>query len=163
MRYPLPYENAILSNRPDRRRMGDPRTRPDPRPLRTQAQAHRTPTPVSPARNRQRHPVHPRRGLPVAAAAARPPPVEDRLLSLPTVATARGLGASGAGVSHAGAASGGARAAEASCGGQPERAHHPKRGARGDDGGKKVKGRKRHIVVDSLGTILDAVVTPAEV
>jgi putative transposase len=36
-------------------------------------------------------------------------------------------------------------------------------GARGDDGGKKVKGRKRPIWVDSLGLLLAASVTPADV
>ena len=36
-------------------------------------------------------------------------------------------------------------------------------GARGYDAGKKVKGRKRHILVDTLGLILALVVTPASV
>src|SRR3954454_25396695 len=36
-------------------------------------------------------------------------------------------------------------------------------GARGYDGGKKVKGRKRHIVVDTLGLLLAVVVTAANV
>ncbi|MFD7137836.1 transposase, partial [Streptomyces sp. NPDC059894] len=31
----------------------------------------------------------------------------------------------------------------------------------GYDGGKKIKGRKRHIVVDTLGLILAVMVTPA--
>jgi putative transposase len=35
--------------------------------------------------------------------------------------------------------------------------------ARGYDGGKKVQGRKRHIVVDSLGMVLAVVVTAANV
>jgi putative transposase len=35
--------------------------------------------------------------------------------------------------------------------------------ARGFDGGKKVQGRKRHILVDSLGLLLAVVVTPASV
>ena len=39
----------------------------------------------------------------------------------------------------------------------------PQRGARGYDGGKKVKGRKRHIVVDSQGSVLGVWVSPADV
>src|SRR5208282_2270338 len=36
-------------------------------------------------------------------------------------------------------------------------------GERGYDGGKKIKGRKRHIVVDTLGLLLAVVVTAANV
>ena len=51
-----------------------------------------------------------------------------------------------------------ATAAGSGPGGQPQRGHHRqpvgkdhgKRGPRGYDAGKKVKGRKRHIVVDTL-------------
>jgi len=39
----------------------------------------------------------------------------------------------------------------------------PGSGAIGFDAGKKVKGRKRHLVVDTLGTVLAALVTPASV
>ena len=39
----------------------------------------------------------------------------------------------------------------------------PGSGAIGFDAGKKVKGRKRHLVVDTLGTVLTALVTPASV
>ena len=58
---------------------------------------------------------------------------------------------------------------------QPERCHHRcserkgrgKRGAwldpSGYDAGKKVKGRKRHILVDTLGFLLSVVVHPADV
>lgn len=45
--------------------------------------------------------------------------------------------------------------------GQPIGAHQRKRGARGYDGGKKVSGRKRHLLVDTLGLVLKAVVHPA--
>ena len=38
-----------------------------------------------------------------------------------------------------------------------------KGGARGYDAGKKVQGRKRHIVVDTAGLLLAAVVHPADV
>ena len=46
---------------------------------------------------------------------------------------------------------------------QPEREDHRKRGPRGYDAGKKVKGRKRHIVVDTLGLLLAVVVHPADI
>lgn len=36
-------------------------------------------------------------------------------------------------------------------------------GDRGYDGGKRVKGRKRHLAVDSQGVMLDAAITPANV
>jgi len=39
----------------------------------------------------------------------------------------------------------------------------PQRGARGYDGGKKVKGRKRHILVDTMGMILKVVVHEANI
>ena len=41
--------------------------------------------------------------------------------------------------------------------------HPPQKGVRGYDGGKKVKGRKRHIVVDSQGSVLGVWVSSADV
>ncbi|MBI3442284.1 MAG: IS5 family transposase [Candidatus Sungbacteria bacterium] len=38
-----------------------------------------------------------------------------------------------------------------------------KRGVRGYDAGKKVKGRKRHILVDTLGLVLEVVVHAADI
>ena len=50
---------------------------------------------------------------------------------------------------------------------QPERQARAKRGASldpsGYDAGKKVKGRKRHILVDTLGLLLSVVVHPADI
>lgn len=50
---------------------------------------------------------------------------------------------------------------------QPERQSGSKRGSaldpQGFDAGKKVKGRKRHILVDTLGLLLSVVVHPADV
>ena len=50
---------------------------------------------------------------------------------------------------------------------QPERQERGKRGPRVDpsgyDAGKKVKGKKRHILVDTLGLLLSAVIQPADV
>ena len=56
-------------------------------------------------------------------------------------------------------------AARSQCGhpGQPVGQDHRKRGPRGYDGGKKVKGRKRHLLVDTGGLLLRAVVHPANV
>ncbi|GIV09440.1 MAG: hypothetical protein KatS3mg019_1531 [Fimbriimonadales bacterium] len=55
------------------------------------------------------------------------------------------------------------RTAQNGGGGQSECADHPKRGVRGYDGGKKIKGRKRHIVVDSQGNLLGVPVTGTDV
>ena len=50
---------------------------------------------------------------------------------------------------------------------QPEREKRRKRGARidphGYDAGKKIKGKKRHILVDTLGLLLHAIVHPADI
>jgi len=60
-------------------------------------------------------------------------------------------------------------------GSQPDRCHHRqpkreerrKRGARidphGYDAGKKIKGKKRHILVDTLGLLLHAIIHPADI
>ncbi len=40
---------------------------------------------------------------------------------------------------------------------------HAKRGARGYDGGKKIKGRKRHLLVDTTGLILQVLVHEANI
>ena len=50
---------------------------------------------------------------------------------------------------------------------QPKREKRRKRGARidphGYDAGKKIKGKKRHILVDTLGLLLHAIVHPADI
>ena len=50
---------------------------------------------------------------------------------------------------------------------QPEREKRRKRGVcidpHGYDAGKKIKGKKRHILVDTLGLLLHAVVHPADI
>jgi len=46
---------------------------------------------------------------------------------------------------------------------QPVGEDRRKRGARGYDAGKKIKGRKRHIIVDTLGLLLAIVVHPANI
>src|SRR5712671_1868120 len=79
-------------------------------------------------------------------------------------ATRRRLGRDAAHSAHGGARGGGAR-------GQPVGRHHrqPERqddgkgGPRGWDAGKKVRGRKRHIVVDTLGFLLAVLAHPADI
>jgi hypothetical protein len=50
---------------------------------------------------------------------------------------------------------------------QPEREERRKRGQRidsvGYDGGKKIKGKKRHAAVDTLGLMIGLIVTPADI
>src|SRR6202166_2536156 len=50
---------------------------------------------------------------------------------------------------------------------QPKREERRKRGAcidpHGYDAGKKIKGKKRHILVDTLGLLLHAIVHPADI
>jgi len=99
----------------------------------------------------------------VATTPPRPPPVEDRLLSLSAVGKAGCAGADPRCTGQKGAGAGGQGRAQALSGGQSERTVHRKGGARGYDGGKKIKGRKRHIVVDSQGSVLGVWVSPAEV
>ncbi|MCL6534203.1 MAG: transposase [Armatimonadetes bacterium] len=68
----------------------------------------------------------------------------------------RGVGAFGAVSERTGDA-------PAPCRRQPERAVYGKWGARGYDAGKKIKGRKRHIAVDSQGNVLGVWVSAADV
>ena len=53
------------------------------------------------------------------------------------------------------------------CDRQPKRQERRKRGAcidpNGYDAGKKIKGKKRHILVDTIGLLLHAVVHPADI
>ena len=50
---------------------------------------------------------------------------------------------------------------------QPKREERRKRGAQidppGFDAGKKIKGKKRHILVDSLGLLIHALIHPADI
>jgi putative transposase len=61
-----------------------------------------------------------------------------------------------------GAGAGGQRGAQVSCGGQSVCTVPCKGGARGYDGGKQIKGRKRHLVVDWQGRVLGVWVSPAD-
>jgi len=107
--------------------------------------------------------ICPQNGLPVATTPQRPAPVENRLLPLSAVGEARRAGADTRYTGATGAGAGGQSGTQAHSGGQSERTVHRKGGARGYDGGKKVKGRKRHLVVDSQGSVLGVWVSPADV
>ena len=97
------------------------------------------------------------------APAPRPAALADRVSLLPAVADGRHLGAGQRRTARAGAAAGGARP-HAECGDprQPEREDDGKGGPRGYDGGKKLTGRKRHILVDTEGLLLRVVVHAAD-
>ena len=99
----------------------------------------------------------------MAQSAQRPAPVEDRLRPLSAVAKARCACPDPRRAGLQGAGAGGQSGAQAHSGGQSACAVHRKGGARGYDGGKKIKGRKRHIVVDSQGSVLGVWVSPADV
>src|SRR3954471_7119389 len=104
--------------------------------------------------------------VPRAPRAAAPgiPAVADDLRLLPPVPDHRGLG------NHP-SLSGHDAARERRPGGQPDRCdhRHPKHqdhgkgGPRGYDAAKKVKGRKRHVAVDTLGLLLGVIVHAADI
>ena len=89
--------------------------------------------------------------------------MENGLLSLPTLASVGRVGHGSRCVGAFRTASDGAGRPPASCRRQPECAVYGKGGARGYDAGKKIKGRKRHIVVDSQGNVLGVWVSAADV
>ena len=83
----------------------------------------------------------------------------NRLWVFPCLPAYRGVAEDARGVAGKGTPPGGQKAhAERRHPRQPEREDHRKRGLRGYDAGKKVLGRKRHLLVDTLGLILVAVV-----
>ena len=103
----------------------------------------------------------------LAGLAARLPAVQDRLSLLARVAAERRVGAD---PHHsAGAAAGACGPGDHAQRGhrrQPEREDHGKGGPPGTtgfDGGKKVKGRKRHLLVDPTGLVVKALVHAANV
>ncbi|MDP9359300.1 MAG: FtsX-like permease family protein [Chloroflexota bacterium] len=110
-------------------------------------------TPSSPSSDR----------VPVAGAAARPAALGDRLVVLPALAPRWDLGghhhrAAGTGPRHRGPAAN----AECRNARQPIGQDDGKGGPRGDDAGKQVTGRKRHLLVDPTGLLLAAHVHPAD-
>jgi putative transposase len=90
--------------------------------------------------------------------------VEDRLPLLPLLAAGRPLAAHPASATRPRAGSAGEAAnPQRRDPGQPKREDHRKGGPHGYDGAKKVNGRKRHLLVDTLGLLLAVHVTPADV
>jgi len=116
------------------------------------------------AGGRQRADILDPHGLSVADAAARLRPVADGPPLLPHLATGWDLAETSRCPPPEGASPGWPKA-EPLCGDhrQPVGKNRGKRGARGYDAGKKIKGRKRHIIVDTLGLILAVVVHAADI
>jgi hypothetical protein len=103
-------------------------------------------------------------GLRLAAAAPRPAALPDRLPLLPLLAAGRPLGAHPAGAARPGAGAPGPAANARRCDpGQPSVKTTEKGAPHGYDGAKKLNGRKRHLLVDTLGLLLAVHVTPADV
>src|SRR5262245_5094829 len=109
-------------------------------------------SPPSATGDRQRHPLRAAHWLSVARLTARSAAVGDSVVVLPPVAGGWCLGADQHGAARAGAGAGGTRA-HAQCGdlGSSVSQDDRKRGPRGYDGGKKIHGRQRHLLVESEG------------
>lgn len=154
-----PDDPILLSHGPDRRSMGDSCPL-DP------AAAQKLPTPRGRhARGAQRYLLSVAHRLCLAAYSARPAEVEHGLSLLRQVAQVRSVEEDSRQTPRAVARERGARQ-NAQCRDhrQPVGQDRRKRGEqRGYDAGKKIKGRKRHIVVDTLGLIIGVVVHAADV
>ena len=151
-----------LSERPERRRVGAGRT-VDPA-----GQARRATTRGRCPRGSQRHLLRAVDGLPVERVAEGSAAQIDGAQLLHAVGVGRHAGARSSRALRCGAREGRARGQPDGGGDrQPERQSGTKRGAsidpQGFDAGKKVTGRKRHILVDTLGLLLNVVVHPADV
>ncbi len=111
---------------------------------------------------RGRHAVHREDRLPVASDADRLSSLADGLSTVPRLASQRCLGAR-----WQDAARTGTQGERSKCHAQrshprfAERQDGAKRGRRGYDAGKKIKGRKRHIAVDTEGNLLAVIVHSA--
>ena len=115
------------------------------------------------ARVARRHLLRVEDRLPVALLAPKLPQLEDGVLVLPALEPKRGMG-SGSGLSS-GSSALQTRAPSSSYGGccrHPKRQDNRKRGRRGYDGAKKIKGRKRVELCDMSGHLLEVVVVPAD-
>lgn len=102
------------------------------------------------------------RRLPVASIARRIWPLENRLSLLSTLEPKRALAGDQRQIGRPHSPSGRPETT-AQCGDhrQPIRQDNAKKGARGYDAGKKVKGRKRHLLVDTMGMVLSVLVHSA--
>lgn len=100
----------------------------------------------------------------LALFAPRLPSLVDSLQLLQKMADERPLAAAQQRPSAASQAKGGqGRDAKCRDPGQPVGSYHRKRRARGYDGAKRLNGRKRHLLVDTLGLLLRIVVLPANI
>src|SRR5919198_5354766 len=151
-----PHAASLLPFRPVRRRVGPAGAAAAPGADRPAAHA-------GPAPDRGRPLLRPAHRLPVALPAGRLRPLVHRLLPLPPLARRRHLGrrAGRAAPRRAGPA-GPAPGPERGLAGQPVGQDDRKRGPRGYDAGKRLAGRKRHLLTDTLGLALAAVVGPAD-
>lgn len=117
-----------------------------------------------PQRSGQRYPVRPARWDTLAHAPPRLSTLGHSLVVLPAVASRWDMGKNQRPPSSQGPGSRGTRAyPQCSHHRQPVGKDHRKRGPRGYDAGKKVTGRKRHIVVDTIGLLLAVVVHAASI
>jgi putative transposase len=98
----------------------------------------------------------------MARRAPRSAPLGDGVVVFPPMARRGPLGGDQHRAAGAGPGAGGTRT-DPQCrhSGQPVGQDHGKRGPRGYDGGKKIDGRKRHILVETEGRLLKARVHPA--
>jgi len=130
----------------------------------TAAQTGRSPACGQLARGGQCRLVLESHGLCVEATAARLPTVGHGAFLLPLLSVERNVAEDSRSPPGPGATQGGQET-------HAQRRHHRqpvgedggKRGDRGYDAGKKVLGRKRHIIVDTLGLVVALVVHPANI
>ena len=122
------------------------------------AQAGRPAAQVFPLGDRQRHPLRTAHRVFLADAAPRPAALAHRLPLLPHLAPGRNLAAGARRPArHTATGSGSPGQFQRCRHRQAVGENHRKRGARGYDAGKRVSGRKRYIVVDTLGLLLGGV------
>lgn len=130
----------------------------------TGAQRRRTTGQIRPTGIAQRDAVRPASRLPLEAAAARLAAVEIGVWLLPRVAARRNAAADESPAAHLRTpAVGTARAAQRGGPGFSVGQDDGKGGPRGYDAGKKVSGRKRHLLVDTQGFLLRVYVPAANV
>src|SRR5918995_1206922 len=151
-------EAARLRDRPDRQSMGADRT-----PHSRGRTGRASPQGQQP-RVGQRHPLFPPSRDGLAAPSPRSPALADGLLLSAALAARGGVGSGSPHARDGRPRAGRARGEPDGCDpGQPIRSHGgSKRGSKGYDAGKKIKGRKRHVLTDTDGRLLAIEVHGAE-